>query len=219
MKRKRFVDFRLRRLRTGHVPRHGYAELTHRAARADPILSRLCRWPRRRRPHIPDLVAPATGPRVARLRAVPSDELEERFQGDLQRYLFDQGVDFADQGREHPSARGRVDFFIRSGESAAVELKVFRDSDGTLAPFRSWAHQAARYPRDFGIRTAYLVVLGVSAKKEPMLKRFGASGSIVSGDLTIHVRICDLGRLSDSTDHTRKVIEIPPEVLLEKLPT
>ncbi len=125
-------------------------------------------------------------------------------QADLHRYLFDQGIDFRDQGREHHSARGRVDFLVRETLPVAVELKVWRDRDSS-AVLANWLHQASTYPTDFGIRDVYLIILCTSSERRLRIADdLGTPAVVETGGLQIHVRLCDAGRLAPSRDASRE---------------
>lgn len=148
-----------------------------------------------------------TGPRG---RAELATVQEDDFQRDLQRFLFDSGIEFSDQGREHHARRGRVDFLLRDEEAVAVELKVWRGS-ASLTELQGHVHQARTYPREFGIRVAYLVILAVSTENRLVLgDGLGFSGEerLDLGGVTLHVRIADLGGLAPSGDGARAVIRV-----------
>jgi|GEM_PF-3732099 len=141
--------------------------------------------------------------------------VESHFQADLHRFLFDSGIEFRDQGREHHTAKGRVDFLLRTDEPVAVELKVWRDTT-SFGALRAWATQALRYPADLGIKSAYLVIANVSEKKrlEPA-PALWAPGVLRHGEIDLHVRVVDLGAKAPSREQReRKAVVVDRAALL-----
>lgn len=138
--------------------------------------------------------------------------IEAKYQADLQRFLFDQGVEAV---REHPGSRGRVDFRLRSSEEAIVELKVWRGKTPRTELVRM-AHQAASYFGD-DVTGGYLVILWADRGRRFRLDGVGPGhGPLMIGSGQLHVRVADVGRWAPSEDAAKRkpVVVITPEVLL-----
>ncbi len=133
---------------------------------------------------------------------------EALVQKSLQRYLFDNGLDFFDQAREQHSAKGRVDFALRGTEPVAVELKVWR-GDESMNELKSWFKQAKTYPVDFGIQRAYLAILVTSKGKAlEFSDEWSSPAHVRVGEITIHLRIIDNERWAPSKSRGRKVVSL-----------
>lgn len=98
---------------------------------------------------------------VQRMRWFGEDrETEGGYQADLERFLFDDGVEMENIHREAVTSGGRVDFLLQGEILVTVELKVWRGErdNRRLGPARA-PFQAAEYQRDFRLRRGYLVVV------------------------------------------------------------
>lgn len=131
---------------------------------------------------------------------------EKRLQLDLHRYLFDTGVEFRDSGREFSLPLGRVDFLLRTGEAVAVELKLWRDRN-SAGDLTSWFQQAQCYPRDLGIKRAYLIIGNVSSKRKLVLApELHPPETLLWEGVEVHVRVVDLARPAPSDDRRKTIV-------------
>ena len=131
---------------------------------------------------------------------------EDAYQRDLAIYLFDRGIPPWNQGRELRTATGFADFLLRTGEPAAVEVKVWRDEQ-SVAALRLWTKQALRYPQELGIGRCYLIVASLDpARALQVAPSLEAPNSLSRGGIEFHVRVVDLCSVAPSKDRRRSLI-------------
>lgn len=134
---------------------------------------------------------------------------ERALQLDLSRFLFDQGFDLGQHGRElllreRPGQAAKVDFLLRDRHTVAVELVLIRDT-AELAPVRTHAHQLLDYCRTANARYGMLVVVNADAKRRLAVtpRAATAPAGVRVGEVHFAVCIADLMVANASEDAAR----------------
>lgn len=144
-----------------------------------------------------------------------SGRLKERgCQLDLARFLFDQGFDLADLGREQvlrdrTGHGARVDFLLRDGHRVVVELVLVSAHSSTVR-VQEHATQLRLYCRDTPASHGMLVVVNADPHRELRILPEAATSpaGIDLGGVSLLVQVADVMRPNASEAAKRKVVDV-----------
>lgn len=139
---------------------------------------------------------------------------EAAFQQELARYLFDQGFDLGDLGREqqlrYRTGQGaRVDFLLRDGHRVVVELVLVRAGSATVRVVEH-ATQFRDYCRLAPAKHGMLVVVNADPKRKLRILPEAATSpaGIDLGGVSLLVQVADVMRPNASEAGKRKVADV-----------
>ncbi len=143
--------------------------------------------------------------------AVPD---EAAFQRDLARFLFDQGFDLGDLGREQvmrdrTGQGARVDFLLRDGHRVVVELVLVRAGSATVRVMEH-ATQLRDYCRLAPAKHGMLVVVNADPTRKLRILPEAATSpaGIDLGGVSLLVQVADVVRPNASASGKRKVVDV-----------
>jgi hypothetical protein len=143
---------------------------------------------------------------------------EAIYDGDLRRFLFEQGIDYPFSQPRSPSGESDVVAGLEEDDPLVCEVKLYDAASYTQAYLARGVQQATNYAHDYGKTSAYLVIFNLSRKLLKLPSDGGSSewpARLDVGDVTVFlVQVRALPQPPASTRGAAEVVTVAKEDLL-----